>query len=541
MRKKKILMVTEFSQLPTGYSVYSKEILSRLNKVPEFEVAELACYCSEDDPKIKNVPWRIFANKPKSGTPEFEAYKSSPTAEFGEFSFNSVLLAFKPDFVFDIRDFWMVSFEQNSPFRDFYKWALMPTVDAEPQNIEWIDTYSKADAIFTYSEFGVETLKKQGLFNNFKGVASPCASFNFYPIKEKAKLRNSFGMDEAPYIIGTVMRNQRRKLYPDLFASFRRFLNESKREDVYLYCHTSFPDVGWDIPALLIEYELTNKVLFTYKCTKCGHIHCSYFNDIVKFCNKCNNFTSGICGINNPLSETELAKVYNIFDIYVQYANSEGFGMPQLEAAQCGNVVCSIDYSAMSSIIENINAFKIRVKDFATEPETGCKRAIPDNDCFIELLHCLTSKSKEQLTKIGRDTYIKTLIKYNWDNTASKWIDYFKTTECIPIEKSWSSSVKIVTPPAINENLKSPLDQTNFLIGEVLARPDMIGGFLWRRLLKELTYKATVENLNSFYINENHNKDALRMKAFSYNDAYNQIVSLREYYNIWESHRAKIL
>lgn len=534
-------MVTEFSQLPTGYSVYSKEILSRLNKVPEFEVAELACYCSEDDPKIKNVPWRIFANKPKSGTPEFEAYKSSPTAEFGEFSFNSVLLAFKPDFVFDIRDFWMVSFEQNSPFRDFYKWALMPTVDAEPQNIEWIDTYSKADAIFTYSEFGVETLKKQGLFNNFKGVASPCASFNFYPIKEKAKLRNSFGMDEAPYIIGTVMRNQRRKLYPDLFASFRRFLNESKREDVYLYCHTSFPDVGWDIPALLIEYELTNKVLFTYKCTKCGHIHCSFFSDIIKFCNKCNNFTSGICGINNPLSETELAKVYNIFDIYVQYANSEGFGMPQLEAAQCGNVVCSIDYSAMSSVVENINAFKIRVKDFVTEPETGCKRAIPDNDYFIELLHCLTSKSKEQLTKIGRDTYIKTLIKYNWDNTASKWIDYFKTTECIPIEKSWSSPVKIVTPPAINENLKSPLDQTNFLIGEVLARPDMIGGFLWRRLLKELTYKATVENLNSFYINENHNKDALRMKAFSYNDAYNQIVSLREYYNIWESHRAKIL
>lgn len=534
-------MVTEFSQLPTGYSVYSKEVLSRLNQVEDFEIAELACYCSEDDPKIKNVPWTVFANKPKNNTPEFEAYKKSPTAEFGEFSFNSILLSYKPNFVFDIRDFWMVSFEQSSPFRNFYNLALMPTVDAEPQNIEWIDTYSKADAIFTYSEFGIETLRKQGQFNNFVTVASPCASNNFYPIKDKARLRSAFGMDGAPYIIGTVMRNQRRKLYPDLFYSFRKFLDQSSREDVYLYCHTSFPDVGWDIPNLLIQNGLTNKVLFTYKCSKCSDITCSFFSDIVKYCNKCNNFTAGICGINNPLSETELAKVYNVFDIYVQYANSEGFGMPQLEAAQCGNVLCSIDYSAMSSVIKNINAIPIKVKEFVLEPETGCKRAVPDNEDFISILHNLTSKTKEELTKMGRDTYIKTLSCYNWDKTASRWIDYFKSCDIKEDSKTWKSPADIRKPKAIDESLKSPLDQANFLICEVLCKPELLGSFLWRRLLKELTYKATVENLSSYYINESHNKDALKMKAFSYQDAYKQIVSLREYYNTWESHRMNCL
>ena len=41
----------------------------------------------------------------------------------------------------------------------------------------------------------------------------------------------------------------------------------------------------------------------------------------------------------------------NTFDLYVQYANSEGFGLPQVEAAGCGIPVASVDYSAMSSVV----------------------------------------------------------------------------------------------------------------------------------------------------------------------------------------------
>ena len=53
MRKKKILFVSEASWLSTGYSVYTKEILSRLNQIDEFEVAELACYVDRNDKNIK--------------------------------------------------------------------------------------------------------------------------------------------------------------------------------------------------------------------------------------------------------------------------------------------------------------------------------------------------------------------------------------------------------------------------------------------------------------------------------------------------------
>lgn len=536
--KKKVLMVTEFSELPTGYSVYSKELLTRLNK--EFEVAELAAYVSANDPKLNNVRWQVFPNKPLESAPEYNSYKQSPIAEFGEFSFNSVVLQFKPDFVIDIRDFWMLSYEQSSPYRQFYNWAIMPTVDAKPQNMEWVETYESADAVFTYSEFGEKTLKSQGKFNNFRDVASPCASHSFFPIKNKTGLRNEFGLESAPYIVGTVMRNQRRKLYPDLFSAFRNFLNKSKREDVFLYCHTSYPDVGWDIPKLLIQNNLTHKVLFTYKCSKCGHVDCAFFSDVMKNCKKCGGFSSGICGINNPVNEKELAKIYNVFDIYVQYANSEGFGMPQLEAAQCGNVVCSVDYSAMHSVIRNINGYPILYKHLETEVETGCLRAIPNEQHFIDLLVELTSKTKEELKNIGLEIYRDTISRYNWDKTAEKWASYIRETPTLPIEQTWRSPINIKQPAPI-KNLLMPLDQANFLVSEVLCKPELIGSFLWRRLLKELTYKSTVENLGGFYINEHHYKDALKMKSFTYTDAYNSMVQLREYYNIWEQHRANSL
>jgi hypothetical protein len=44
MKKRKVLFVTEANFHPTGYSVYTKEVLSRLNEIPQLEVAELACF-----------------------------------------------------------------------------------------------------------------------------------------------------------------------------------------------------------------------------------------------------------------------------------------------------------------------------------------------------------------------------------------------------------------------------------------------------------------------------------------------------------------
>jgi glycosyltransferase involved in cell wall biosynthesis len=533
MRRKKVLMCTEASYLPTGYAVYSKEVLSRLHKNKNLEIAELGCYSNGTEPEARAIPWKFYPNKPPTGGEEWNIYKSTPVNEFGEYRFNDILIDFMPDFVMDIRDWWMIEYQQRSPFRNFYNWAIMPTVDAEPQNAEWVQTYGDANAVFTYSEFGRDTLLKQYNGANFRGLAPPCASDSFCPVKDKFEHRKFFGIDENALIFGTVMRNQRRKLFPDLFKSFRKFLDQSGNSQTLLYCHTSYPDVGWSIPDLLNKYNLQNRVLFSYKCKGCGHISSAFFSDVLSFCHNCNTFNNVIVGVNNPISEKELAAIYNLFDLYIQYANSEGFGMPQLEAAQCGVEVASVDYSAMSSVVKNIGATPLPVASYSQECETGCHRAVPDNKALVDLMAATASHPRRYLIKKGMELRERAMSYYNWDKTAAVWEEYFMNTPVIDQQLTWLSGSRNFSPTPQLPSKDIPIkEQVNYLFHNVLGIPEWIGGQLWRRLIKDLTYQATAANSNNgFYFNESHLKDKMNFDKFNLQDAYNRILELRKSYN----------
>ena len=217
MNNKKVLFCSEASWLSTGYSVYTKEVLSRLLQVDGIEVAELACYVDSNDGNINTTPWNVYPNKPRPTDPNHEAYRGNVTSQFGDQTFNQVLLDFQPDVVMDIRDWCMIEFDQRSPLRDFFHWAIMPTVDAFPQANQWINTYATADSVMAYSEFGRDTLLQQCDSIKFVDIASPSASQHFQPIENKQQHKVNMGIAPESLIIGTVMRNQKRKLYPDLF------------------------------------------------------------------------------------------------------------------------------------------------------------------------------------------------------------------------------------------------------------------------------------------------------------------------------------
>ena len=543
MKKKKILFVTEANFHTTGYSVYTKEVLSRLNKNPQLEVAELACFASPDDEGIKNTPWKIYPNiPPKNNEEAHKAYGTSMSNKFGEFTYNHVLLDFKPDFVMDIRDWWMLEFEERSPFRDFYNWAIMPTVDAEPQNFQWINTYSTADAVFTYSEFARDVLKTQSDKINFVDVASPCASNSFFKIEDKEKLRAEFGLNSDCIIFGTVMRNQRRKLYPDLLKAFRDFLDKTNNPNVYLYCHTTYPDVGWDFPELLNKYGLGNRVLFSYKCKHCGVVYSAFFNDAIKFCPSCQQLASTMVGIGNRIEEDVLNKVYNLFDVYIQWANSEGWGMPQLEAAYAGLPVISVDYSAMSSLVHNINGIPIKPIGFYKELETGCLRAVPDNENLVTQMECMLNKNFRDAVASACCENAKTI--YNWDYTADKWAKYFLSTPVKDESETWNSPPKLFNPATRypQEILNAPpSDQANWLFINVLGLPNLINGSLWKKTVKDLTYRSAISgNIPGYYYNDYSFPDSeKRIEEFSFNNAFEYFLHLRNNYNEWEKLRTK--
>lgn len=536
MNSKRILYVGDFSGLPTGYGQYSRQLLAGLSK--HHEVAELACYLSDDDERANNYEWKIFPNKP-SDPEDLRRYHSNPASDLGAFRFNSVALKWKPDIVIDIRDPWCFEFQISSPLRGYFSHLLMPTVDAAPNAADWLDYYSQADGLLTYSEFGRDTILKQRNIPNIN-VASPVASPLCRPLsmEERNKLRADNHLPLNSVIIGTVMRNQPRKLYNDLFDAFSRYIKESKDTTTYLYCHTGFPDLGWNIPELLMEYNIGHRVLFTYKCKNCGKVSTTFFNDNVCYCNECGTFNNSIAGPTNGVSDEELNSVYNIMDAYIQVSSHEGWGIPIVEAAASGLLVAAVYYSAMQSIIDNLDGIPIAVESFVKEASTGRNTAKPSLDSITNVIAFYAGAGREDLYNQGLEMAKNYRHIYKWENTINTWLEAVDNVR--PPIYNWNDPIRTFHPSPL---IKQPdiLGQTNFLISNVMGKPEWLGGQLWRRLLKDLTYNTKVASYGDFYFNEMSQKDTLRQEPFSFEQAYKEIVELRNYYNTWEEHRVSTL
>lgn len=552
MRKKRILFCSEATFLNTGYATYTREILNYLHGTGKYEIAEMAAYGEKNDPRAANIPWKYYGVmpnqncEPKASEQEMQAYQSRPTNQFGEWAFEHVCLDFLPDFVCDIRDFWMLDFAERSPFRPYFKWVVMPTVDARPQARQWVATYTGADACLTYSDWAGGILKDQsGGKINYLGSAPPSAHPAYAPVEDKRLHKVKFGLDPEYKIIGTVMRNQRRKLYPDLFSAFRKFLDKASNKKYYLYCHTSYPDLGWEIPELLNEYKLSSNVLFTYICPETKKPFPSTFKGAVCQSPYTGKWGATLSNVKNGLSYEDLSNVVNLFDLYSQYANCEGFGLPQVEAAACGVPVCGTDYSAMESVLRKLGGYPIKPAALYKELETGCLRAVPDNELASEIfLDFFENKTQEQREEEGKKTRENFDKYYQWDLSGSVWEKYFDETEPVEFSQGWGSQPKIFEPEQkvdiTNQNVKSS-DLARWLIQSVLREPDKVGSFMESRLIRDLTYRQATSSTGGMYFNESSAAfDGVHSRqAFNFDIAYDQMKALCERRNQWEKMRVQ--
>jgi glycosyltransferase involved in cell wall biosynthesis len=548
MRKKKVLFCSEATFLNTGYATYTREILSYLYQTGKYEIAEMASYGLRNDTRASSIPWKFYGVVPDESCSEEERqqYQNHTTAQFGELMFESVCLDFMPDIVCDIRDFWMLDFEERSPFRKYFKWCIMPTVDAQPQARQWIATYQSADACLTYSEWAGELLKQQsGNKINYLGTSPPSAHHAYQPIKDKGSLRLSMGLDPDSHIIGTVMRNQRRKLYPDLFAAFKLLLSQVENPSKYfLYCHTSYPDLGWDIPELLHQYELSSKVYFTYVCGQTGKPFVSLFKGAITQSPFTGKFGATLSNVKNGVEYEDLSKVINLFDLYVQYANCEGFGLPQVEAAACGIPVMSTNYSAMESVVKNLEGIPVKPKALYKELETGCFRAVPDNELAAKLMKDFFSLSVEERLSWGEKTRANFEKFYQWNKSGKVWEDYFDSVEIEPYEKTWHSKPRIFNPAPKPENLPNNMEHdklARWLITSVLCEPEKVNTFMEARLIRDLMYKTTTALTGGMYFNESSAAFDPRSarNPFDFDIAYQHMISLCNKRNYWEQKRAE--
>jgi glycosyltransferase involved in cell wall biosynthesis len=518
-------MCNDAHYLLTGYAKYGKEVLSRLANTGKYEIAELAAFGEVNDPKCDDVPWTYYANSVGKDHPLFKDFSSNAQNEFGSWRFERTCLDFKPDIVWDIRDPWMISFEHSSPFRKFYHWAIMPTVDSGPQQEDWLDMFHSADSVLAYSNYGKRVLE-DGSSNNIKvcGVASPGVDLNTYsPVADKKALRSQIGFNPEANIIGTIMRNQTRKLYPDLFESFKKFIDlcyERDRKDLanntYLYAHCSYPDAGWEIPQLLKEHEISHKVVFTYVCHNCNHVCCNFFRGPRSVCSNCNSINATLPNTVVGLTPEQLSTVFNIFDAYIQYAICEGFGMPQAEAAACGLPIMTVDYSAMEDIIENCGAIALPVKRMFRDVGTQAYRALPDNEATAEEIFKFASSPNDIRRIRGRKSRLAAEKYYDWDRTAKIWEDHFDSIELTGLQGRWDYPIMDIDNniPNLPEKYKSINNCifVNWVITNVLKEPKKLNTRFANKVIRDLNFGAV--------------KNGRDVKPFKKEDFYNMAVGL---------------
>lgn len=504
MSKKRVLVVSESHSLASGFGTYAKGVLPRLAKTDKYELAEFASYGKYDN--VENSDWLYFGNMPENEQQE-QMYNANPANHFGLYRFDKVLLNFKPDIVLSYRDPWMDSYISASPLRDYFHWVWMPTVDSSPQKREWLEVFKTCDALFAYSEFGEKTLLEESKGTlNVVGCASPALDANLYkPVVSKHDHRIKFGLPPDINIVGTVMRNQSRKLFLELMKSFRTFLDNAPKElgdKTFLYLHTSYPEkVGWDIAEGIMDNGLEHNVLVTYVCRHCNNFFVSNFQDAITRCKKCNNNGAIMPNVQLGLSIPDLIQIYNLFDLYVQYAICEGFGMPQVEAAACGVPVASTDYSAMSDVVRFANGYPIRVQKMFREMATGAERAYPDNDHLAEIILSHLSLSESERARKGFEARKGVMTRYDWDDTAKQWANYIDSYTPTGKQGGWDTAPLVqMSIPEHPPNLDSIEDLVRWSFAEVLQEPHNAFSYEADNHILNLQFGANIGHgqLNSF-------------------------------------------
>jgi glycosyltransferase involved in cell wall biosynthesis len=369
----------------------------------------------------------------------------------------------------------------------------MPTVDSAPQKEEWVAGFLTADAVFTYSDWGGKVVREQSQNRiNYQGTASPGVDLElFKPVEDKKRHRTDMAFEEDAYIIGTVMRNQRRKLYPDLFQAFRTFLDNAPKEladKTYLYVHTSYPDLGWDIPSLLKEFSLGSKVLFTYICQYTNSPFCSFFQGAKTYSPYSNSSTGTLPNAGIGLTQEQMVQIFNLFDVYVQYSICEGFGMPQAEAAACGVPVMAVDYSAMADVVRQTGGIPLKVERMFRELESNAYRALPDNDYAAKAFEKFLSLNDGIKKKKGMQARKAAEKYFNWDNTAKVWENYFEHVPLTGLQGKWDTPPDLHMPPSVKKEGLNNKEFLDWIYKEVTNEPEKLNSLHALNILRDLNW-----------------------------------------------------
>lgn len=357
MRKKKVLIQSDFSLAKTGFGRNAKAILSHLYKTGKYELVHYCGGMNYSNPQLLRTPWKSVGSLPDDQQ-EINRLNQDQNlmraASYGSYYIDRVIQEEKPDTYIAIQDIWGVDFAIDKPWFNKINSAIWTTLDSLPTLPTAIEAAKKTKNYWVWSNFAEKDLHKLG-HKHVKTVHGSIDSKYFYKLEnhKRKELRKRFGINEKDFIIGFVFRNQLRKSVPNLLEGFKLFKERNRGARARLLLHTHFGE-GWNIIKLANEYQIAKEeILTTYICKSCGEYEIKPFDnqDIkCRFCSAEKGQTT--TNVSIGVSEAQLNDVYNMMDVYCHPFTSGGQEIPIQEAKLTELITLVTNYSCGEEMCE---------------------------------------------------------------------------------------------------------------------------------------------------------------------------------------------
>lgn len=458
--KLRILVVSDYFKLHTGFAAVTRNIIKRIRKLnPNIEWHYLAWFYN---PRAEaNYPDYIDKDK---------VYRTNGTKEdmYAENTFPKLISNKKFDIVWTIGDWWMCRAAARYNIFKNYTFIMYSPIDSGPVPLKSKEIFDKADVLVMYSHWGQRVFAET--FPTIKTIVIPHGvDINvFYPLskEEIRKMRSRMGIPEDKFMIGNFNRNQPRKNVPEMLHAFRYFLDawkscprchaiffeskvkkslkinisdikkcpycgysrlnegEGKEGKALLFLHMVFnspPEQGWNLTekkwggspgGLIEEYNLSGHVLHT------------------------ENISVGI-----GVPDDVMNQLYNAMDLTLNVSAAEGWGLTGLESMAAGTISLVSNYGGHLDFVERPEQ-RVEISRFRPQPVTNVLWAFPDildftkkMDLFYyddpkileqkySLKVSLSGKALRELyAKMDREKVVK---YYDWNRIAKMWLNLFE-------------------------------------------------------------------------------------------------------------------
>ena len=160
MRKKTVLVHSNFCKAFTGFGKNQKNVLKHLYKTGKYKIIEAANMKIAGDPALECLPWDCYGAVSKNHSSKSEEEKRMEG--YGFFEIDQIVEKVRPDVYIGSEDIWAFSNFHTKPWWNKVNCMVWTTLDSLPILPQAVEYAPKIKNYYVWSTFAETAFKEMG-------------------------------------------------------------------------------------------------------------------------------------------------------------------------------------------------------------------------------------------------------------------------------------------------------------------------------------------------------------------------------------------